>query len=72
MMKDKTKDFIAITIIFIIAIVIHWFVSFPMAKHTGNDQLMTFQFLIAFAGAGYFAIVTVIITRKDNKKLIVR
>jgi len=65
-MKEKYKECLIYTITFIVAIIIHYFLSFPVAKYTNYDQRIVFGFLATFAGIGWFTVIVSILTQKPK------
>ena len=57
------------TLVFAIAIVIHYLLSFPIANYTNNEQPLVFGFIAMIAGMGYVLMMLVTLTRKNSPNL---
>jgi len=68
-MKEKYKDCIMFTLVFAIAIVIHYVLSFPIAEYTNEEQPLVFGFIGMLATMTYFMMLLVTLTRKYNLNL---
>ena len=70
-MKDKYKDVIIITLVYISAIVIHWFTSGYFVDNINNmnwTRMEIFQMLILLSTMGYIILMCLSIFRKEEMK----